>query len=197
MLISLVSLKPESCLLWKVACVIHRDRTIQRASVPQHGVSEIHPCCGFIVISFLVILSGTALHGLEKEMANHSSVLAWRIPGTGEPGGRPSVGSQSRTRLKWLSSSSSSPTQCSRICQPLTCSGSFGQPLMSTFPCGSAGRVCLQCGRPGFHPLVGKIPWRRKWQPIPVFLPGKSHGQRSGTGCSSWNPRVGHDCGIN
>ena len=31
---------------------------------------------------------------LEKEMANHSSVLAWRIPGTGEPGGLPSVGSQ-------------------------------------------------------------------------------------------------------
>jgi len=27
-----------------------------------------------------------------------------------------------------------------------------------------------------FHPWVGKIPWRRKWQPTPVFLPGKSHG---------------------
>ena len=40
-------------------------------------------------------------------MATHSSVLAWRIPGTGEPGGLPSVGSQSRTRLKRLSSSSS------------------------------------------------------------------------------------------
>ena len=41
-------------------------------------------------------------------MATHSSVLAWRIPGMGEPGGLPSMGSQSRTRLKWLSSSSSS-----------------------------------------------------------------------------------------
>ena len=47
-------------------------------------------------------------HALEKEMATHSSVLAWRIPGTGEPGGLPSLGSQSRTRLKWLSSRSSS-----------------------------------------------------------------------------------------
>ena len=46
-------------------------------------------------------------HALEKEMATHSSVLAWRIPGTGEPGGPPSMGSQSRTRLKRLSSSSS------------------------------------------------------------------------------------------
>ena len=40
-------------------------------------------------------------------MATHSSVLAWRIPGTGEPGGLPSMGSHSRTRLKRLSSSSS------------------------------------------------------------------------------------------
>ena len=37
-------------------------------------------------------------HALEKEMATHSSVLAWRIPGTGDPGGLPS--SQSRTQLK-------------------------------------------------------------------------------------------------
>ena len=33
--------------------------------------------------------------------------------------------------------------------------------------------------RPGFNPWVGKIPWRRKWQPIPVLLPGKFHGRRS------------------
>ena len=45
---------------------------------------------------------------LEKEMATHSSVLALRIPGTGEPGGQPSMRSQSRTWLKRLSSSSSS-----------------------------------------------------------------------------------------
>ena len=46
-------------------------------------------------------------HALEKEMATHSSVLAWRIPGTGEPGGLPSMGLHSRTRLKRLSGSSS------------------------------------------------------------------------------------------
>ena len=46
-------------------------------------------------------------HALEKEMATHSRVLAWRIPGTGEPGGLPSMGSHSPTRLKRLSSSSS------------------------------------------------------------------------------------------
>ena len=48
-------------------------------------------------------------HALEKEMATHSSVLAWIIPGTEEPGGLPSLGSQSRTQLKQLSSSSPVP----------------------------------------------------------------------------------------
>ena len=47
---------------------------------------------------------------------------------------------------------------------------------------GSEGRVCLHCRRPGFDPWVRKILWRRKWQPTPVFLPGKSHGQRSLSG---------------
>ena len=40
--------------------------------------------------------------------------------------------------------------------------------------------------------LVGKIPWRRAWQPTPVFLLGESHGQRSLAGCSPWGcKRVG------
>ena len=37
---------------------------------------------------------------------------------------------------------------------------------------------------PGFDPWVRKVPWRRKWQPTPVFLPKKSHGQRSLVDCS-------------
>ena len=55
------------------------------------------------------------------------------------------------------------------------------------FPGGSDGkRVCLQCGRLGFDPWVRKFSWRRKWQPTPVLLPGKSHGQRSLAGYSPW-----------
>ena len=46
---------------------------------------------------------------------------------------------------------------------------------------------CLQCGRPGFNPRVGKILWRRKWQPTPVLLPGKCHGRRSLVGYSAWD----------
>ena len=41
-----------------------------------------------------------------------------------------------------------------------------------------------QCTRLGFHPWVRKIPWRRAWQPTPIFLPGESHGQRSLEGYS-------------
>ena len=58
------------------------------------------------------------------------------------------------------------------------------------FPGGtSAKEPACQCRRHkrcGFDPWVGKIPWRRKWQPTPVFLPGESHGQRSLAGCSPW-----------
>ena len=46
----------------------------------------------------------------------------------------------------------------------------------------------------GFNPLVGKIPWRREWLSSPVFLPGKSHGQRSLVGHS---PSVGHSWATN
>ena len=46
--------------------------------------------------------------------------------------------------------------------------------------------MCVQCRRPRFDPWVGKIPWRREWQPTPVFLSGASCGQRSLTGYSPW-----------
>ena len=40
-----------------------------------------------------------------------------------------------------------------------------------------------------FYPWVGKIPWRREWLSTPVFLPGKSHGQRSLAGYSPWGQK--------
>ena len=42
-----------------------------------------------------------------------------------------------------------------------------------------------QCGRVSFNLWVRKIPWSKKWQPTPVFLPGKFHGQRS---LADWSP---------
>ena len=66
------------------------------------------------------------------------------------------------------------------------------------FPGGSSGKVpacqCRRCKRLRFDPWVRKFPWIRKWQPTPVFLPGKSHRQRSLVGYSPWgHKRVRHD----
>ena len=77
---------------------------------------------------------------LEKGMATHSSILAWRIPWTEKPGGLQS--------------------------KPVT----HSQTQLSTHT----------------HTYLYslKILWRRKWHPTPIFLPGKSHGQRSLVGYS-------------
>ena len=54
------------------------------------------------------------------------------------------------------------------------------------FPGGSDGKES-PTGRPGFDPWVGKTPWKKEWQPTPVFLPGEFHGQRS---LASYSPGV-------
>ena len=95
-------------------------------------------------------------------MATHSSSLAWRIPWTEEPGGLQSMGSQSRTGLSDFTSLT--------ICR----SSLIAQMV----------KIRLQHKRSRFNLWVRKSPWRKKWQPIPVLLPGKSHGQRSLVGCS-------------
>ena len=59
-------------------------RSLLRAAV--HGVAKSRTRLSDFTFTF-------HFHALEKEMAAHSSVLAWRIPGTGEPGGLPSMGS--------------------------------------------------------------------------------------------------------
>ena len=63
-----------------------------------------------------------------------------------------------------------------------------------SFPGGTTGKEstcqCSKLKRRRLNPWVKKIPWRRKWQPTPVFLPGKFHGQRSLAGCSPWGCKV-------
>ena len=56
-----------------------------------HGVAKSQTGLSDFTLTF-------HFHALEKEMATHVSVLAWRIPGTGEPGGLPSMGSHMRHR---------------------------------------------------------------------------------------------------
>ena len=61
-----------------------------------------------------------------------------------------------------------------------------------SFPAGKAS-TCQRRGR-RFDPCVGKVSWRRKWQPTPVFLPGKSHGRRSLAGCRLQGRKRGGHC---
>ena len=49
-----------------------------------------------------------------------------------------------------------------------------------------SSQVVLVTQKKGFDPWVGKIPWRRTWQPTPVFLPGEPHELRSLVGYSPW-----------
>ena len=80
--------------------------------------------------------------------------------------------------------------------EPLLCPGCpalccyFPWVLFDSCPGGSAGKEptchCRRHKRHWFDPWVGKIPWRRKWQPAPVFLPRKFHGERSLAGYSPW-----------
>ena len=58
----------------------------------------------------------------------------------------------------------------------------------------SGEESACHCRRHGLDPWVKKIPWRRKWLPTPVCLPGKSHGQRSLVGYSPWgHKRIRHN----
>ena len=66
----------------------------------------------------------------------------------------------------------------------------YQSPHLWASPVTEQWRIQLQCGRLRRHRFgswVGKIPWRRAWQPTLVSLLGKSHGQRSLAGYSSWN----------
>ena len=100
---------------------------------------------------------------LLREVPTHSSVLAWRIPGMGSLVGCVCGVAQSWTWLKWLSSSSKRSSQVVQNPHP--------------------SRRCR------FNLWVGKIPWRRKRQPTPLFLPGKSCGQRTLAGYPLWHPK--------
>ena len=67
------------------------------------------------------------------------------------------------------------------------------------FSSGSGVRIhlqCRRCERGGLDLWVGKIPWRRKWQPTAVFLLGGSHGRRSLAGYSLWGHRVRHNWAL-
>ena len=117
-------------------------------------------------------------HALEKEMANHSSVLAWRIPGIGEPGGLLCMGSH-RVGYDWSDLAAAAATHSSTLAWKI--------PWME-----EAGRLQSMGSRRVRHDWATSLSLftfmhgRRKWQPTSVFLPGESQGERSLVGCHLW-----------
>ena len=91
--------------------------------------------------------------------------------------------------LLWLLTEQKLPGPPSLSHWLLSCSPTSGICLVKStwlqgFPGGAVVKN-LPGRRHGFNPWVSKIPWRRKWQPIPIFSPVKSYGQRSLAG---YNP---------
>ena len=130
-------------------------------------------------------------------MASHYSTLAWKISWVEEPGRMQSMESQ-RVGHDWATSLSlftfmhwrrkwqpipvflpgESQGQGSLVgCRLWGCTES--DTTEATLQQQNWLRIFLQCRIPVFNPWVGKIPLRRKWQPTPVFFPGKFHGERS------------------
>ena len=142
---------------------------------------------------------------LEKEMAAHSSVLAWRIPRMGEPGGLPSMGSH-RVGHDWSELAAAAAFvrgsvyfQKSSFWNCIFINFVFRFRLIywvrMGFPCVTSvketGCQYRKYKRRGFDPWVRKISWRRAWQPqvfspkiTKVFLPEEYHRQRSLIGYS-------------
>ena len=115
----------------------------------------------FIGVSLLCVLILRSGRSPGAGNGNPLHILAWRIPWTEEPGGLQSMEWQ---RLRH---------------------GLVTKPYLLWWLSGKES--ACQGKRRRFDPWVGKIHWRRKWQPTPVFWPGESHGQRSLAGYSPWS----------
>ena len=108
---------------------------------------------------------------LEKEMATQSSTLAWKILWMEEPGRLQSMGPQ-RVGYDWKTSLSLHLTELNKT-------------KVSRLP-KDMGKLFVKLSWKLFILLTSIYFWRREWQPTPVFLPGKSHGQRSLAGYCLW-----------
>ena len=128
----------------------------------------------------------------EKATAPHSSTLTWRIPGTGEPGGLPSMGSN-RVRHDWsdlAAAAAAAPnTQEEHRVRVWEWEIGVGGLGVSTLGIVQTVKNLPAMWETQFDSWTGKIPWRRKWQPTSVFLPGEFHGQRRLAGSRSWDCR--------
>ena len=112
------------------------------------------------------------LHALEKEMATHSSALAWRIPGTGSLVGCRLWG---RTESDMTEATQQQQQQYILKGLPRSCSGK------------ESACQCRRSRDMGSIHGSGRFPLEQKMATTPEFFPGKFHGQKSLVGYSSWD----------
>ena len=128
----------------------------------------------------------------ELDKTGDRTELNWRpvwLSQLGEAVLLPSSGWRSVMLLNTPQCTQHSPLQQSHPDQKLN-SVEFGKlsiGLKGLPKCLNGKESICQCRRCRFDPWVKKIPWRRKWQPTPLFLPGISHGQRSLVSYSPWS----------
>ena len=110
---------------------------------------------------------------MTQETSKHSRILA-------------TVAADPASKLSGISDSDIYPVPCPWPSAGISLQHQLRSEIWGTesrytgFPWQLSGKESTcQCKRHGFNPWAGKIPWRRKWLHTPVFLPGKSHGQRS------------------
>ena len=113
---------------------------------------------------------------LEKEMATCSSILTWEVPWTEELCKLQSIESDTAQLTNAGTFHSSSP--------PTKIPVKDLNPTVHYFNYQSHQTILQRCR---FNPWVEKSRWRRTWQPIPVFLLGKVHGQRNLVFYSPWD----------
>jgi len=120
-------------------------------------------------------------HALEKKMATHSSVLAWRIPGTGDPGGLPSMGSH-RVRHDWSELAAAAAASRGQIHWNHNHRKLANLITWTTALSNSMKLSHAVWGHPRWKGHGGEVwqnvvHWRREWQTTSVFLPWEPHEQ--------------------
>ena len=132
---------------------------------------------------------GSSFHGIFQ-----ARVLEWGAISFSRGSSRP----RDRTRVSWI------PGRCFNLWATRETSFKrrhvikfhlyifkMGQPKETGFPRWLSDKEsayqCRRRRRLGFDPWVGRIPWKKKWQPTPVLLPAESHGRRSLVGYSPWD----------
>ena len=154
--------------LWKTDCkyLLKRHPCSSEnttVTLQQHSWIYSPQVCVVLFIATLLIITKIAA---AAKLLQSRPILC--DPKDGSPPGSPSPGILQARTLEWVAIAFSKP----KLRIPKI-SMIFDSRWLSSkeFTC--------QCRRHGFSPWVGKIPWRKKWQPTPVLLPEKSHRQRS------------------